>query len=628
MNSRLEMGRLPLRGLLMVAGIVIVVAMGRCGERPNFVWLISEDNSKHFLSLYDEMGTDTPRIAALAEEGLIFEHAFSNAPVCSVARTTLMTGCYAPRIGTQFHRKAVTVPLPQGVKMFPTWLREAGYYATNNRKKDYNAIENEGVWDESSPRASWRNRKPGQPFFHMQSFGVSHESSLHFSRTVFENEATDTDPDSVQLAPYHPDTKLFRYTYARYHDRIRQVDRQIGSVVDQMKAEGLLENTFIFYFGDHGGVLPGTKGYGKERGLHVPLVIRVPENFRHLIPLKIGSRVNGFVQFIDFGPTLLHLAGLKVPLALDGDPFLGPDLNEVTLSRRDEAFGYADRFDEKYDFVRVLRKGRYSYVRSYQPFNFDGLQNNYRYIMLAYEEWRQRYEAGALTPVQRQFFEPQPVEALYDVERDPHEIENLARYPESSAVLLEMRERLNQRVVAMNDLSFFPESDLAQRAFGNPTEFGQSQHELIARLVKTADLSLKPYAEAQREIGVALESEEWLVRYWGLIVCSSHGTRAVPMAQRARKLAARDANRLVRMRAAEFLGLIGVEDPRPVMLEVLRSTTSGIEACLMLNTVVLLQDGSPGYRFELGESDLQEGVAKDLNVQRRMRYLVGDLRRP
>ncbi len=596
-------------------------------DRPNFVWLISEDNSKHFLKLYDEMGAATPHIEALAQSGLVFEHAFSNAPVCSVARTTLMTACYGPRIGTQFHRRSVTVPMPEGVRMFPYWLRESGYYTTNNRKKDYNAQEGQGVWDESSARATWRKRADGQPFFHMQSFGVSHESSLHFSQEVQDSQATQTDPGSVSIPPYHPTTPTFRYAYARYHDRIQEVDRQIGAVVDALEADGLLDSTFIFYFGDHGGVLPGTKGYAKERGLHVPLVVRIPEKYRGQVPFELGARVNGFVSFIDFGPTLLNLAGLAQPDGIDGRPFLGAGIAPAALDRRDEAFGYADRFDEKYDLVRVLRKGRFSYVRSYQPFNFDGIQNNYRYIMLAYQEWRDLFEAGQLNEAQAAFFRPAPVEGLYDVERDPHEVDNLADRPEFASVLLDLRQRLSRQVKALPDLSFFPESALVAKAFGNPTGFGQEQQERIAGLVDTADLMLLPFADARAGIRAAIESTDPWRRYWGWIVCGHFGGKAAEFGAQAQEAARGDAERLVRVRAAEFLGLAALGDPRSVITEALYSSTSGVEACLIMNSIVLLEDGQPSYRFDVQEAKLSAAVRGDGNVKRRLLYLEGELRR-
>ena len=149
-------------------------------ERPNIVWLLSEDNSIHYMQHYGGPNGPTPAISQLAQQGVTFNHAFSNSPVCSVARTTLMTGILGPRAGFHYHRKMVPANLPAGVKMVPVYLREAGYYCTNNNKQDYNIVTDK-VWDESSRTASWRKRPDKtQPFFHMQSFGMSHESSLHF----------------------------------------------------------------------------------------------------------------------------------------------------------------------------------------------------------------------------------------------------------------------------------------------------------------------------------------------------------------------------------------------------------------------------------------------------------------
>ncbi len=604
-------------------GLFLVASSLLAADRPNFVWLISEDNSTHYLKLFDEHGAETPRIAALAKDGLLFKNAFSNAPVCSVARTTLITGCYGPRIGTQFHRRSVSVPMPEGLKMFPAYLRDAGYYTANNSKKDYNADEGKGVWDESSRKASWRKRAIDQPFFYKQSFTTTHESSLHFPEKVMKNEQTKTDPDTVFVAPYHPDTPTFRYTNARYHDRIQAVDQQIGQVVDRLAADGLLENTFVFYFGDHGGVLPRGKGYAYESGLHVPLVVRVPENWQHLVNAKRGSSVNGFVSFIDFGPTLLHLAGIDVPSQVDGRPFLGSDVSMDEVNKRDEAFGYADRFDEKYDLVRTLRKGKYEYVRNYQPFNFDGLQNNYRYKMLAFTEWRQLYEAGKLNAIQRQFFEPRAAEALYDIESDPHETTNLATDPTFAAVTTAMRARLSEIVKELPELSMYPESYLVDHAFDNPVEFGQAHKQDIAKLVDVADLSLMPFDEAAPAIEEALASSDPWQRYWALIACSSHGDTASSFVNTAKQLAAKDDELLVRVRAAEFLGLIDAADPQATITSCLEQTKSPIEAGLILNTLVLLRDGDPGYLFKTDLNHLTRFNSKLADtVQRRLEYLV------
>jgi arylsulfatase A-like enzyme len=608
--------------LLLLALCLLVTGPLSAAERPNFVWLLSEDNSIHYLKMFHEDGAETPHIKSLAQHGLTFDHAFSNSPVCSVARTTLITACYGPRIGTQYHRRAAMVPMPTGLRMFPAYLREAGYYTSNNRKKDYNAIEGKGVWDESSGEGTWRKRADGQPFFHMQSFSTTHESSLHFDEKTMREEATRTDPSGVVVAPYHPDTPTFRYTYARYHDRIQQVDRQIGEVVSKLDSDGLLEDTFVFYFGDHGGVLPRGKGYAYESGLHVPLVVRVPEKWKHLVDRALSTRVSGFISFIDFGPTLLNLAGLQVPDQVDGRPFLGKGVTKAEVDSRDEAFGYADRFDEKYDLVRTLRVGKYEYVRSYQPFNFDGLQNNYRYRMLAYSEWRELFAAGRLNAVQSQFFLPRPAEMLFDVEQDPHETKNLARDPAYAETTKRLRGRLTQWVSDLPDLSFHPESDFVEKAAGQPVEFGQQHRDEIGRLVDVANLSLMDFAEARPKILAAVESDDPWQRYWGLIVCSSFGKTALPLVDHGKRLAAADPVLLVRVRAAEFLGLVEAADPCPVILEALAATESGVEANLILNTLVMLRDGSPGYEFELSRSHLKK-LKEDPTgyVDRRFEYL-------
>ena len=597
----------------------LVSATAAAADQPNFVWILSEDSSQHYLKLFTPSGAATPHIEKLAQDGVVFQHAFSNSPVCSVARTTLITSCYAPRIGTQHHRRSVVAPMPDGLQMFPFYLRSAGYFTTNNSKKDYNAVEDEGVWNISSDTASWRDRPdPSMPFFHMQTFTMSHESSLHFSEQEMQSERLQTSTDDVIPAPYHPDTPTLRHTLARYHDRIRMIDQAVGKLVDQLRQDQLLQDTFIFYFGDHGGVLPRSKGYLYETGLHVPLVVRIPENWRDRVALPPGSQTKGFVSFVDFGPTLLHLAGLEVPDQVDGRPFLGPDVTREELDQRDEAFGYADRFDEKSDLSRSLRKGRYKYIRNYQPFYPDALQNNYRYNMLAYSEWRQLYRDDKLNAAQRQFFEPKPVEALYDLEADPHEISNLAADPSHAERLKELRARLHQWVTELPDLSFYPESYLVAHALDAPVPFGQKHADEIARLVHVADLSLLPFADAHPKLKEALMADNPWVRYWGLTACCCFGEEAKPLVETARELLD-DPERLVRVRAAEFLAMADGQDPRPTIYEALRSSDSPVEAALILNSAVFVNDHFDD-RYPLDPRQLQPQVREN-EVNRRLQYL-------
>ena len=220
---------------------------------------MSEDNSTHYMNLYSKSGADMPAVSALAEDGIIFKNVFSNAPVCSVARSTIITGTHAPRIGTQYHRKMKMVKLPETIKPLPIYLSENGYYTTNNSKEDYNFIKEGKIWDESSKFASYKNRAKGQPFFHVQNYHNTHEGSLHFDKKQLINGLQLNNLDSIKPFPYHPDTPTFRYTQYLYYKHHSDVDKEIGKFIKELENDGLMENTIIFYFSDHGGVLQEVK---------------------------------------------------------------------------------------------------------------------------------------------------------------------------------------------------------------------------------------------------------------------------------------------------------------------------------------------------------------------------------
>lgn len=614
----------PLWSVIFAAVLTVspwFAEQSHAADRPNVVWIVSEDNSHHYLKHFFESGAPTPNIEAMAAHGITFDHAFSNAPVCSVARSTLATGCLGPRIGTQFHRKHTIATLPQGLRMFSELLRDAGYYTSNNSKTDYNATPSKEAWDESSRTASWRKRRsPNQPFFHMESHAQSHESSLHFSQEVFENEETTTDPESVKLADYFPNTAKFRYTHARYHDRMAVIDEIVGSTISKLKEDGLLEDTFVFYFGDHGGVLPRGKGYIYESGLHVPLVVRVPDKWQHLIDRENGSRAPGFVSFIDFGPTVLNLAEVKVPEQMDGIPFLGKGITAVEVDARDECYGYADRFDEKYEFIRSLRKGKYQYIRYFQPFLPDGLQNNYRYRMLAFTEWRDLYKDGKLTGSQLQFFQSKPVEQLFDAEADPHEINNLASDPRYANVLKDLRTRLATQMRALPDLSFYPESKLVS-VMGDPVGFGQKHKAEIAQMADIHDLAFLPFSAAEARLIAALESDNVWLRYSAAMTCSEIGAEATSLAEKVIPLI-HDNSLVVRIRAAEFLGLINTIDPQPILANIVNRTSNPVEAGEALNSIVYFRDcHQPAYPID---AVLLKPVTTSDIITRRIDYLNGE----
>lgn len=616
---------LILRSLLILVSSVLsllslVVGSSIAQDKPNIVWIMSEDNSKHYLKLFDSTGAETPNITNLAKNGVVFDRAFSNAPVCSVARTTLISMVYAPRLGTQFHRRIQLAKMPDDWKMFPAFLRGAGYYTTNNSKKDYNAVETKGTWDASSNKAHWRNRPVGKPFFHVQTYTDSHESSLHFNQEWVDSPDNQTDPRSVELAPYHPDTPLFRLTYARYHDRIKSIDNRVGKLVDQLKSDGELENTFIFYFGDHGGVLPRGKGYINESGLHVPLVVRVPDKWKGLSPFQRGSRTDGFVDFVDFGPTVLQLAGVKVPEFVDGKPFMGQGVAPYEVEARNTTFGYADRMDEKYDFCRSIRVGDWKYIRNYQAIYPDGLQNNYRYINLAWKEWRELFNTGKLNSAQSAFFLPKPAEQLFLLTKDPHEINDLSSKVEHRERLFALRAELTKQVKAMPDLSFIPESILVDKAMNNPVAYGQNRKAAIARYVDIANLALLPAAEAIPRLREAMESNDSVDRYWAFSVCSIFGEQATELVSAAKRSVAHENDLLVKLKACEFLGQIKVSDPVPVIESILAESDSAVVNLIALQSLVRFQDGPFDYEVALDPASIK---TIDLQVLRRVGYLEG-----
>ena len=588
-------------------------------DKPNIVFLISEDNSKHFMKLFDPNGVETPNIEKMLQSGLLYPNAFSNAPVCSVARSTLISGTLTTRTGMYLHRKIKLAPMPEGLEMFPAYLRKAGYYTTNNYKKDYNAVENENVWDNSSNKATWQNRPDkNQPFFHQETFHESHESRLHFSNDVMANHKVTDDPTQVFLFPQFPNTPLFRYTVAYHRDKIREIDAWIGKKIDELAVSGELENTFIFYFGDHGGVLPGSKGYLFETGLNVPLVVRIPENYKHLSPYKPKEKPQAFVSFIDFAPTVLHLAGLEVPEQMDGSPFLGEGLKKANLESRDETYGHADRFDEKYEMLRSIRKGKWKYIRSYQPYYPDGLQNNYRYKMMAFASWKDLYKEGQLNTEQAAFFREKPVERLYNLEDDPYEINNLAG--EEKEVLKELRDRLNTWMMEKNDLGFFPENILVNRALGDPVAFGIKHHDKIKQLIEIADWATEDWMKVKDNVLEMVQDGDELERYWAYSVACTFGEEVEPDYHKFPDFK-NEAIPIVQLSAITLSGRVGATNPMPALIEWLNQSKDPVANLIALNTLVYFKDHTLyGTNFN---SDNLQLLAENEEVIRRLKYLDG-----
>jgi arylsulfatase A-like enzyme len=518
--------------------------------------------------------------------------------VCSPARSTLISGCNPTRIGTQWHRPAQKVKLSNGLLPFPAYLRKAGYYTTSSTKSDENIIFPSGVWDNSSaPEFGWRDRPSSTtPFYHVRTSMTSHESSIQTLANI-ANPVTDT--NSIKLYPIHPDTTVFRNTYAKYHDKIKAVDGEVGGIVSALQADGLLDDTFIFFMGDNGGVVAGSKGYIVNTGLHVPLVVYVPKNWKHLAPISPDGRVNGFVSFADIGPTVMKLAGLGVPKEMDGKPFLGSGVTLEAINANDEVLSAADRFDEMYNRCRSLQKGNFKYIRHYEPFYPYALYNQYRYVMEAQKEWKLMYDNGQLNAAQSLFFKPREGEELYDLANDPFETNNLAGNSTYATTLAGLRTGLHQRVTGMPDLGILPEAVFIQEGGpADPGSYAQTNQGRITRYVGIADLMLDSYANVATALQSHLASSDPLDRYWALTVCAAFGSNASAMQPAVTTLIASETNALVLARAAVFLGEVGAatSSVESTLKDAVLNCADTYDSLLVLNDAVHLQD-TLGYTF-------------------------------
>lgn len=505
----------------MASGLVCLPMMARAdkpadADRPNIVWFMMEDVSPDFVAAYnDGVGATMPNFRRLAEEGLIFDNAYSCAPVSSAARSTLITGRYAPSLGLGYHRTFVHVRLPQGTSMFPSLLRRAGYHTANSAKTDYNCMLDSAAWDIVKGRlGDWRQRPtPDTPFFFVRTNAACHESCLHFTDTTGISDSG----QQVKFLPQNPPTPLMRKSYLQFYQSLDICDAELGKLLDMLGEDGLLDNTIVFCFGDNGGSLPGTKGYVTEGGLKVPLAVRIPKKYRERWGIEAGSHISGVVDFTDFAATALHLAACEIPDWIDGMPFLGEGITPESVNAADETLGYADRFDELYAYSRTLRKGSYKYVRNYYPYAPASLMATYRYRQLAFAEWRDMFGRGELDSVQARFFLPQGPEALYDLASDPGETRNLAPDPAYASILADMRSLLESRLDALNDVGPLTEHVLQAEADGCPGEYGPRISGRLRRLRAIADMQTAPFTTFQDVMASLLQSSDEAERYWGAV---------------------------------------------------------------------------------------------------------------
>ena len=522
-------------------------------NRPNILWISTEDHNP-IIGAYGDEFAHTPNLDRMADEGIVYQNAFVSSPICAPARSAIITGMHATSLGTQNLRSSIEIP--EFIKTLPELMREHGYYTSNNQKTDYN-FDPSGRWDESSNQAHWRNRKSDvQPFFSVFNLMDSHESRTNrYDQELFEPLDERRNPDEVVLPPFFPDTKEMRKLWARQYDLVSLIDFQTQEILNQLKEDGLHEDTIVFFWSDHGHGLPRYKRWLYTTGLEVALIVYVPPKFRHLAGLPPGSETTELITFIDLAPTVLNLAGIETPDFMEGQAFLGTNRDEP----RSHFIAHRDRADDVYDMARAVRTEQYMYIRNYMP-HLPYIQE----ALIFGDEKRSylelhRVRANEGLPKHGEaMFRPRPIEELYDVEVDPYELNNLAGDPAYGFVLEEMRSRLNEWILETRDTGFLQEGEMMLRAEGStpfemvndPDQYDLPRIKAAAELVgdRSVPISLLTGMLKDRDSGV---------RYWATEALLARVHDDAWMAMEPLREALADSSPSVQIKAAETLCMLG-----------------------------------------------------------------------
>lgn len=568
--------------LLLLGSLAALAAQ----DRPNILWITAEDHGPE-MGAYGDTFATTPNVDALAAKGMLYRTAWSTAPVCAPARTTIISGVYPPSSGGQ-HMRSQT-HLPSHMKFYPQYLREAGYYVSNNSKEDYNLDDPGKAWDESSRTAHWKNRKKGQPFFAIFNSTVSHESQI---RTRPHQQVHD--PAKVRVPAYHPDTLEVRQDWAQYYDKVTEADAIAGEQIREIQQAGLAEDTIIFYYGDHGSGMPRSKRWTYNSGLHVPLVVYFPEKWKHLAPpeYRTGGESFRLVGFIDLPPTVLSIAGIEPPPHMQGLAFAG----KYVTPEPEYIFGFRDRMDERYDMSRAVRDQRYIYIRNFKPHRPYGQHIAYMFQTPTTQVWFEKFGEPLVPqelsrrrekPVQAPGFDPRhwfwnekPTEELYDLFRDRDEVNNLADDPKHDAVKKRLSEALGQWQERIRDVGLLPEGEIHSRAAAgksSPYEMGHDDFRYSFRKVRAMALAASDiHRECDDQIRLGFSDSDSAVRYWAAMAVLIRAPHNDSVFRFRRELheALQDDSPYVRVVAAESLGRFGDDQESAKALETLMALAS------------------------------------------------------
>ncbi|MBC2665405.1 sulfatase-like hydrolase/transferase [Novosphingobium flavum] len=560
-------------GLAAAQSVAARAATAR--ERPNILWLVSEDNNP-YIGAYGDRIAHTPNIDALAKRGILYRNVYSNAPVCAPTRFTILTGVHSQSAAPANHMRANAKAF--GIlPTYPEEMRKAGYYCTNNAKTDYNCdVDPKRVWDDSGKAAHYKNRPAGKPFMAVFNTETTHESRMF---VVTEGKVK---PEDVRVPAYLPDTPEIRRDYASYYNLMERMDGEIGARLAELEAAGLADDTIVFYYSDNGGVLPRSKRYCTDEGLRCGMVVHFPPKWAHLAPASMGSAIEAPVSYVDLAPTVLSLAGAPIPAAMQGKALAGAG---ATGPQR-YAFGMRNRMDERYDFVRTVTDGRYRYIRNYMPFLPLVQNQGFSWLMKSYQNWDELHRAGKLNAVQRRAFEPRSYEEFYDLKADPDGIDNRIADAALAPRIAAMRAALDAEMLRVNDNGFIPES--------SPLEgYVPSRAKGVYPLRRAMALGQAAARRDPRKLALfraSLADRNEVIRYWGALGLLMLDKAAAPAAGQLAGLMRSDPSGPVRVVAAEALAGLGrSEESVSVLAALLESGSQPIPVRLQaLNALTRL----------------------------------------
>ena len=529
-------------------------------EKPNILWITSEDNGVSWISCYGGKNTKTPAIDQLAKEGFRYLYCFDNAAVCAPTRSCWITGMYGISNGTQPMRSRNEIPHDK-IPYYPDLLKKAGYHTSNPGKTDYNigGRDDYEAWDLGKTKGNgkrspygWKARKEGQPFFCVYNTTTSHESKAHGAVNQVKN-----DPAKMTLFSYHPDLPVIRKNYAKYADAVERMDGDVAKCIATLKKDGLYEDTIIIYNSDHGGVMARSKRFLYASGVHCPLIVRIPEKYKHLYPAdKPGSTVERLVSFVDMPKTWLSLAGAEIPDTFQGRVFLGKGAEAEPMHH----LGFRERADERLDHVRLMRDKRFAYHKNYMPFAPAGQHLAYLWKAPATPAWEKHHRDGKTDEVTGRFFRPRVSEEFYDNESDFDNVKNLIKDPKHQARISELKAALREKQLELFDSGLLPEGMRMRRAKENSmTIYEMVRNKKLYPLesyLDAADKALVRDAKNLDDFVKAMSDQDEGVRWWavvGLHLLEKDATSAKATLKKALK----DDFHEVRMMAAWSLVKLG-----------------------------------------------------------------------